>query len=165
MELVKVNHAIAVAVNFSDDLLPDAVIRVDVMAEDRSDLSGLDGTTAISVEESEGCAHVLLVEQLVLVNSGCAPLRKVDSATRVGVSLHKDRLGTFVDCSRILIREELTVALDELILLDQAITIFIPLLEGLFEFVLLSLSSEMTSHEGQRRLLKLGLVLFNSNKI
>ena len=90
MELVKVNHAIAVAVYFSDDLLPDAVIRVDVMAEDRSDLSGLDGTTAISVEESEGCAHVLLVEQLVLVNSGCAPLGEVNSATIVRVSLHED---------------------------------------------------------------------------
>ena len=90
LELVKVNHAIAVAVYFSDDLLPDAVIRVDVMAEDRSDLSGLDGTTAISVEESEGCAHVLLVEQLVLVNSGCAPLGKVNSATIVCVSLLED---------------------------------------------------------------------------
>ena len=90
MELVEVNHAIAVAVYFSDDLLPDAIIRVDVVAEDRSNLSGLDGTTAISVEEGEGCAHVLLVEQLVLVNSGCAPLGKVDSATIVGVSLLED---------------------------------------------------------------------------
>ena len=165
MELVKVNHAIAVAVNFSDDLLPDAVIRVDVMSEDRSDLSGFDGTAAISVEKSKGRAHVLLVEQLILVNSGCAPLRKVNSAAIVGVSLLKDRIGALVDCCRVLIREELTVALDELLPLDQTITIFIPLLEGLFKLVLLSFSGEMTGHKGQRRLLKLGLVLFNSNKI
>ena len=123
MELVKVNHAIAVAVYFSDDLLPDAVIRVDVMAEDRSNLSGLDGTTAISVEEGEGCAHVLLVEQLVLVNSGCAPLRKVDSAAIVGVSLIEDLSSTLIDCCDLLIWEELAVALYELTFLNQAITI------------------------------------------
>ena len=123
MELVKVNHAIAVAVYFSDDLLPDAVIRVDVMAEDRSNLSGLDGTTAISVEEGEGCAHVLLVEQLVLVNSGCAPLRKVDSAAIVGVSLLEDLSSTLIDCCDLLIWEELAVALYELTFLNQAITI------------------------------------------
>ena len=60
------------------------------MSEDRSDLSGFNGATTISVEESEGCAHVLLIEQLVLVNSGCAPLRKVDCAAIIGVSLLED---------------------------------------------------------------------------
>ena len=155
MELVKVNHAIAVAVNFSDDLLPDAVIRVDVMSEDRSDLSSFNGTTAISIEEGEGCAHVLLVEQLVLVNSGCAPLRKVDSAAIVGVSLVEDLSSTLIDCRGLLIREELAVALDELIFLNQAITICIPLLEGLLELVLLLFGGKVTSHEGQGRLLKL----------
>ena len=135
------------------------------MAEDSSDLRRFNGTATVPIEESEGGAHVLLVEQLVLVNSGCAPLRKVDGAAIVGVRLLKDLSGALVDGLWGLIREELTVALDELIFLDQAITIFIPLLEGLLQLVLLSFGGEVAGHEGQRRLLELGLVLINSNKI
>ena len=53
------------------------------------------------------------------------------------------------------IRMQSSISIDELFPLDQAITILIPLVEGLSELGLLRLSCHMTSHKGQRRLLKL----------
>lgn len=58
-----------------------------------------------------------------------------------------------------LIRVKMPVAVQELLFLDQAIAVLVPLVEGFLEFGLLGLGGQMAGHEGQSGLLQLGLVL------
>ena len=63
--------------------------------------------------------------------------------------------GTLIDDILRQIRMQSSISIDELFPLDQAITILIPLVEGLSELGLLRLSCHMPSHKRQSRLLKL----------
>ena len=57
------------------------------MAEDGGDLASIDATTSIFVEKLEGGTHVWLIQELLLINSGCAPLAKVNSTVTIDVSV------------------------------------------------------------------------------
>ena len=129
------------------------------MAENCGDLSRLDRTTVIFVKESEGSAHVLLIEQLVLIDGGCAPLAEINGTAMVHISVKENFDSTTLNDFFILIWEKALVAIDELLFLDKTITVLVPLVERFLELGLLGLGGQMTSHESHRRLLHLGLVL------
>ena len=57
------------------------------MTEDGGDLTSIDATTSIFVEKLEGSSHVRLIQELLLVYRGCAPLSKVDSTISIDVSV------------------------------------------------------------------------------
>ena len=128
-EFIIVDAAIAICVDLLDNLCPDFVMLADVVAEHLRDLSGFNSAAAIFVEECKGSPHVLVVEELVLVDSGRAPFAEVDRATMVGVGVTEDFFCSFINLSRVLVWEKSAVAVDELRLLDQTITVFIPLVE------------------------------------
>lgn len=129
------------------------------MAEDRRDFLRLNRAAAISIEQSEGSPHVLLVEQRVLVDCGRAPLAKIDRAAVVCVRVHENLNRALIDNFLRQLWVQLPVAIDELLLLDETVSVLVPLVEGLPELDLLLLGREVPSHESQRRLLKLAFVL------
>ena len=67
----------------------------------------------------------------------------------------KDFDGSLSDFLLTLVRVQLPVTVDEFLLLDEAVAVFIPLVERPSQFLLLLFGGEVTRHEGQRRLLKL----------
>ena len=127
----------------------------DVFAEDLSDLGRLDCATAIFVKECEGSAHVLLIKERLLIDRGRAPLSKVDCSTLVSVGRFKDLKGPIDDLLLVLVWVELFVTVDKLLLLNETIAIFVPLVEGPAKLCLLLLGGQMSCHKGQRRLLQL----------
>lgn len=129
------------------------------MAQNVGDLLGFDRATTVSVEECEGSSHVLLIEQSVLVDRSRAPLAKVDCTAMVSVCVHENLPCTLIDNFERHAGMQLSEAVNELIFLDQTVTVLVPLIERLFQFGLLSLSRQMARHESQRRLLELGFVL------
>ena len=97
-----------------------------------------------------------------MVNGGCAPLSKIDGTTAIRIGLVEDLVGALFDLRRITVLVEFLVGLEELVALDQPITVLIELVEALAEFVLLLLGGQVARHESQSRLLQLALIL---NKI
>ena len=57
------------------------------MTEDGGDLTSIDATTSIFVEKFEGSSHVRLIQELLLIYRGCAPLTKVNSTVAIDVSV------------------------------------------------------------------------------
>ena len=57
------------------------------MTEDGGDLTSIDATTSIFVEKLEGSTHVRLIQELLLVYSGCAPFTKVNSTVTIDISV------------------------------------------------------------------------------
>ena len=131
----------------------------DVFAEDLGDLSCLDCATAIFVKECEGSAHVLLIKERLLIDRGRAPLSKVDCSALVSVGGFKDFERPVNNLLLVLVWVELFVTVDKLLLLNETIAIFVPLVEGSAKLCLLLLGGQVSCHEGQRRLLELRLVL------
>ena len=160
LEFIEVYHTIPILIDFTNHFPPDAIIRVDVLAEDGCNLRSLYSSSTIFVEELESRSHVTLVEQLVLINCSGAPLSEVDCATTICVGIIKDGVCFFVHCLRVLIRVQLLVATEELSPLDQAITVLVPLHERLAQLLLLGFRGEVARHESKSRLLKLRLVLY-----
>ena len=155
LELLEVNLAIAIDVDLSDDVLPHSRLLADVVAEDGSDLLSFNSTTTILIEELEGGEHVWLTKQLDLVNGSSTPLAEIDLSTPIYVGLVEDLVGSLIDFAFVEFRVKGAVSLEELLSLNQAITVLIELVERVAELVLLFLGCKMSSHEGQRRLLQL----------
>ena len=118
LEFIEVDHAVIILIDLTDDFSPDGVIRVDVLAKDGGDLGSLDSASAILVEECEGCSHVTLVEQLVLVNSRGAPFSEVDCTIVICISFIKDGISFFINCFLLLIRVKFPETVNELLSLD-----------------------------------------------
>lgn len=126
------------------------------MAKDCGNLRGIDGATAILVEESECSPHVVFVEELVGADGGRAPLAEVKFAIIVRVGLREDFHGALIDLffRRVIVSGvEGTISLEELVALDHTITILVKLVEAVAQLLHLFLGRKMARHEGQRCLL------------
>ena len=144
MEFVEVDLTVIVRVNLLDNIHPDCLVIGGVFAQNLGNLSCLNRATAIFVEKRKGGTHVFLVKQLVLIDGGRAPLAEVYRTTFISVSVLKDFDGSFCDFLLTLVRVELHVTVDELMPLDEAIAIFIPLVERSSELLLLLFCGKVT---------------------
>ena len=72
------------------------------MAEDRGNLLSIDGATLIFVKKAEGCMHVGLVKELLLVDGCGAPFAEVNGIVTINVSDVEDLIRTFIDLHGVL---------------------------------------------------------------
>ena len=147
-------------IDFSDDRLPDGVICGSVLAQNLRDLSCLNCATTIFIEKLEGSEHVLFVHQRVLIDGRSAPFGEVDCATSISICFIENFECSFGSSLLVLLGIKLRVAIDELLCLNQTITVLIELVECLAKFLLLSLGCQMAGHKCERSLLHLGFTLF-----
>lgn len=161
LELFKVDLSVSVDVHFGDDIVPDLLFLADVVAQDGSNLLRLDRAATVFVEQLEGSEHVGLAQELDLVDSRRAPLAKVDLSTSVDICLIEDFVGALIDCGLVKFGVQGSVGLEELFPLNQAVAILVKLVERVSQLLLLLFGCEVAGHEGEGRLLELGLGLFS----
>ena len=123
------------------------------MAENGCNFLRLNRATTVFIEKFEGGKHVRLAEQLNLVDSGSAPLAKVNLAAAINIGLIENLVGAIVNLCLIKLRVQSAIGLEEFRALDQSIAILIKLIERLTEFLLLLLCRQVTRHKCQSRLL------------
>ena len=159
-EFLEIDQAVIVLIDLCDDRLPDSIICGSVLAQNLRDLSCLDCAATIFIEKLEGSKHVLFVHQRVLINGCSAPFGEVDCATSISIRFIENFKCTFRCSLLVLLGIKLRVAIDELLCLNQTITVLIELVECFAKFLLLSFGCQMASHKCQRSLLHLGFALF-----
>ena len=159
LEFVEVDHTVAVEINFTDDLLPNGFISSSVLAKNFGDFTSVDRATTISVKEVECLAHVLLVHDSILVHGGGAPLCEINLTTAVGVRLAENFSGTLFNSVRVLPWIKLLVGSDKFFYLDQSVTIFIELGEGLAHLCILRLGCQVSRQVRHSSLHHLRVVL------
>ena len=153
--------AVTIDVNLCDNVLPDLLGLCHVVAQDSSDLTGINGTTSIFVKESERSSQVRLIQKLSLVNGRRAPLSEVDRAASINIRVFEHLLGALINFLALVVRIKDTIGPLKLVELDQAVPISVELVEGVSHGPLLLLGGQVARHEGQRRLLHFGFVLCN----
>ena len=131
------------------------------MAQDSSDLTGINGTTTIFVKESERSSQVRLIQKLSLIDSRRAPLTEVDRAASIDIRVSEHLLGALIDFLALVVGVEDAIGTLKLVELDQAVSIGVELVEGVAHGPLLLFGGQVARHEGQRRLLHFGFVLCN----
>ena len=142
-ELFERDLAVIVDVDLRDDFLPDILRVRHVVAHDARDFAGVDRATSVFVEELESGAQVGLVQQLLLVDGGRAPLAKVNCATAVHIGVLENFNGAFVHLILSLVRVEDAVGALELIHLDNTVSIGIELIESVAHGSLLLLRGQV----------------------
>ena len=163
-EFFEVNLAVSVEVDLGNDFFPDIFFLLDVAAEDFSNFARINGAATVFIKKTEGRFQVRIVEQVVLINCGRAPLIKVDSAATVSVCFTENLLCSLLDSFRIVgfTRVKLLVRGNKFVSLNQTVPVFVELKERLPELVLLALGRQVAADEGQSCLFQLAFVL---NKI
>uniref|UniRef100_A0A7S3HXY7 Uncharacterized protein n=1 Tax=Favella ehrenbergii TaxID=182087 RepID=A0A7S3HXY7_9SPIT len=158
LELFEVDLTIPIDVDFAHYFFPNGSILADIVAEDLGDLSTIDGAAAVFVKQFEGRSHVWLVQKLLLLYCGRAPLVEVDLTAAIHVSHKENSEGALVNHLRVLVRVKAPVAANELVPLNKTITVLVKLKESRLELRQLLLCGQMRRHKCQRSLLQLRVV-------
>lgn len=130
------------------------------MSKDSCDLRCLDSATTVFIEEAKCGTHICLVNKGVLINSGRAPLAKIDGSTAIDVSFVKNFVGSLIDFFIVLGRVQPAISPKEFLLLDQTVPILVKLVERRFKLLLLGFCRQVTGHESKSCLFQLRLALF-----
>ena len=152
-ELFEGDLAVPIDVDLLDNIMPNLLRLCHVVAEDTSDLTGVNGATPIFVKESECSSQVWLIQKLSLIDGRRAPLTEVDGSASIDICVSEHLLGALIDFLALVIRIEDAIGTLKFVELDHAVSIGVELVEGVSHGPLLLLGCQVARHEGQRRLL------------